>query len=123
MAQIAQNRHLAAVFDELFSADGSMICLRPAGTYVRPGVTTTFATVVAAARDRGECAIGYRRHDRRTTPPDHGVRLNPHKSERREWSTEDQVVVITTEATEPADVTDPAHPAGAPTQDAEEHRP
>ncbi|MEV8420364.1 CASTOR/POLLUX-related putative ion channel [Streptomyces niveus] len=100
MAQIAQNRHLAAVFDELFSADGSMICLRPAGTYVRPGVTTTFATVVAAARDRGECAIGYRRHDRRTTPPDHGVRLNPHKSERREWSTEDQVVVITTEATD-----------------------
>ncbi|MEV0780213.1 NAD-binding lipoprotein [Streptomyces sp. NPDC050428] len=117
MAQIAQNRHLAAVFDELFSADGSMICLRPAGTYVRPGSEATFATVVAAARDRGECAIGYRCHDRRTTAPDHGVRLNPHKAERREWSTEDQVVVVTTEGTAPA------HPAGAPRQEVEEYGP
>ncbi|MFC8824092.1 NAD-binding lipoprotein [Streptomyces sp. NPDC057137] len=114
MAQIAQNRHLAAVFDELFSADGSMICLRPAGTYVRPGSEATFATVVAAARDRGECAIGYRRHDRRTTAPDHGVRLNPHKGERRAWSAEDQVVVITTEA---------ITPTAASPQNAEEHRP
>ncbi|MET9556214.1 NAD-binding lipoprotein [Streptomyces sp. NPDC006645] len=116
MAQIAQNRHLASVFDELFSAEGSMICLRPAATYVHPGATTAFATVVAAARDRGECAIGYRRHDRRTTAPDHGVRLNPHKSERREWSAEDQVVVITTEATEAteaAEVTGPADSADA----------
>ncbi|MFC8078166.1 NAD-binding lipoprotein [Streptomyces sp. NPDC057307] len=117
MAQIAQNRHLADVFDELFSADGSMICLRPAGTYVRPGVTTAFATVVAAARDRGECAIGYRRHDRLTATPDHGVRLNPHKGERRVWSAEDQVVVVTTEAT---DVT---RPARAATQDAADHGP
>ncbi|MFE4829270.1 NAD-binding lipoprotein [Streptomyces sp. NPDC056672] len=114
MAQIAQNRHLAAVFDELFSANGSTICLRQAGTYVRPGSEATFATVVAAARDRGECAIGYRRHDRRTLAPDHGVRLNPHKGERREWSAEDQVVVLATE---------PTGPAGAAGQDAEEHRP
>ncbi|MFF2183964.1 NAD-binding lipoprotein [Streptomyces sp. NPDC058155] len=116
MAQIAQNRHLAAVFDELFSAEGSTICLRPAGTYVRPGSEATFATVVAAARDRGECAIGYRRHDLRTVPPDHGVRLNPHKGERREWSAEDQVVVVATdpidltETAGPADLTEPAEP-------------
>ncbi|MGW0797390.1 CASTOR/POLLUX-related putative ion channel [Streptomyces sp. NPDC002692] len=100
MAQIAQNRHLAAVFDELFSAEGSTICLRPAGHYVRPGAEASFATVVAAARDRGECALGYRRHDRRATLPDLGVRLNPHKGERRVWDAEDQVVVV---ASEPAD--------------------
>ncbi|MFD9866522.1 NAD-binding lipoprotein [Streptomyces niveus] len=105
MAQIAQNRHLAAVFDELFSAGGSTICLRPAGAYVRPGSEATFATVVAAARDRGECAVGYRRNDRRTAPPDHGVRLNPCKGERREWSAEDQVVVI---ATDPIELPRPA---------------
>jgi Trk K+ transport system NAD-binding subunit len=97
MAQITQNRHLAPVFDELFSAEGSQICLRPAVAYVRPGSEATFATVVAAARDRGECAIGYRRRDRRATPPDHGVRLNPHKGERRVWSAEDEVVVVTTD--------------------------
>ncbi|MET8413562.1 NAD-binding lipoprotein, partial [Streptomyces sp. NPDC005195] len=102
MAQIAQNRHLAAVFDELFSADGSTICLRPAAYYVRPGSEASFATVVAAARDRGECVIGYRRHDRRATLPDLGVRLNPHKGERREWNAEDQVVVVASEPAAPA---------------------
>ncbi|MEU8946829.1 NAD-binding lipoprotein [Streptomyces sp. NPDC048489] len=109
MAQIAQNRHLAAVFDELFSAEGSTICLRPAGHYVRPGAEASFATVVAAARDRGECALGYRRHDRRATLPDLGVRLNPHKGERRVWDAEDQVVVV---ASEPADP--PARPGTDP---------
>ncbi|MEU8792707.1 NAD-binding lipoprotein [Streptomyces sp. NPDC048643] len=97
MAQIAQNPHLAAVFEELFSAEGNTICLRPAGHYVRVGTTATFATVVAAARDRGECAIGYRRRDQWALSPAHGVCLNPHKSERREWGAEDQVVLLATE--------------------------
>ncbi|MET7594557.1 MULTISPECIES: NAD-binding lipoprotein [unclassified Streptomyces] len=114
MAQIAQNRHLAAVFDELFSADGSTICLRPAGHYVRPGSVTTFATVVAAARDRGECAIGYRRHDRRATPPDHGVRLNPPKAERREWTPDDQVILV---ATDPPTSPPPDAQLPTPTQE------
>ncbi|MGV9701575.1 CASTOR/POLLUX-related putative ion channel [Streptomyces sp. NPDC003483] len=113
MAQIAQNRHLAAVFDELFSAEGSTICLRPAGHYVRPGAEASFATVVAAARDRGECALGYRRHDRRATLPDLGVRLNPHKGERRVWDAEDQVVVVASE---------PAGPPAPPGTDPRESR-
>lgn len=114
MAQIAQNRHLAPLFDELFSAEGSDVCLRPAGTYVRPGAEATFATVVAAARDRGECAIGYRRHDERTGRADQGIRLNPSKSERHVWSAEDHVVVVArdrdlpTAPSEPADTTEEA---------------
>lgn len=113
MAQIAQNRHLAPLFDELFSAEGSDVCLRPAGTYVRPGAEATFATVVAAARDRGECAIGYRRHDGRTGRAGRGVRLNPSKDERHVWSAEDHVVVVardrdlpTAAPSEPADAAD-----------------
>lgn len=114
MAQIAQNRHLAPLFDELFSAEGSDVCLRPAGTYVRPGAEATFATVVAAARDRGECAIGYRRHDGRTGRADQGIRLNPSKSERHVWSAEDHVVVVArdrdlpTAPSEPADTSEEA---------------
>ncbi|MCX5395791.1 NAD-binding lipoprotein [Streptomyces sp. NBC_00102] len=96
MAQITQNRHLAPVFDELFSGDGANVLLRPAGTYVRPGAEATFATVVAAARDRGDCAIGYRSEDRSAPGTDHGVRLNPPKGERRVWSAGDQVVVVGT---------------------------
>ncbi|MGW6290000.1 CASTOR/POLLUX-related putative ion channel [Streptomyces sp. NPDC055107] len=97
MAQIAQNRHLAPVFEELFSAEGNNVSLRPAGAYIRPGAEAAFAGVVAAARDRGECAIGYRRRDAaRTGPGDHGIRLNPPKGERRVWHAEDQVVVVAT---------------------------
>ncbi|MGW0424627.1 CASTOR/POLLUX-related putative ion channel [Streptomyces sp. NPDC003015] len=94
MAQISQNRHLAAVFEELFSADGTGVRLRPATDYVLPGRETSFATVVAAARHRGECAIGYRSHHDSSTSPGYGVRINPPKAERRRWSVQDAVIVI-----------------------------
>jgi Trk K+ transport system NAD-binding subunit len=94
LAQISQNRHLAAVFEELFSADGTGVRLRPATDYVPAGTETSFATVVAAARRRGECAIGYRSHDDASTSPGYGMRINPPKDERRRWTAEDEVVVI-----------------------------
>ena len=61
MAQISENKHLAQVFTQLFSASGSEIYLRPASEYVRPGAEANYATIVEAARRRGESAIGYRR--------------------------------------------------------------
>ncbi|MEV6803618.1 NAD-binding lipoprotein [Streptomyces sp. NPDC051132] len=94
MAQISQNRHLAAVFEELFSAGGAGVHLRPAPDYVLPGRETSFATVVAAARRRGECAIGYRDHGDALTSPGYGLRINPPKAERRLWSAADEVVVV-----------------------------
>ncbi|AEY90077.1 putative lipoprotein [Streptomyces hygroscopicus subsp. jinggangensis 5008] len=94
MAQISQNRHLAAVFDELFSAGGTQVHLRSAADYVHSGQEASFATVVAAARDRGECAIGYRSHADAARAPGYGLRVNPPKAERRRWTTGDEVVVI-----------------------------
>ncbi|WP_221349389.1 CASTOR/POLLUX-related putative ion channel [Streptomyces beigongshangae] len=94
MAQISQNRHLAGVFEELFRAGGKGILLRPAADYVRLDHETTFATVVAAARLRGECAIGYRDHATARQGPRYGVCVNPPKTERRRWTGRDEVVVI-----------------------------
>ncbi|NKQ28025.1 CASTOR/POLLUX-related putative ion channel [Streptomyces galbus] len=94
MAQISQNHHLADVFDELFSAGGTQIHLRSAADYVVTGHETAFAAVVAAARDRGECAIGYRSHAEARRAPGYGLRLNPPKADRRRWSDGDEVVVI-----------------------------
>jgi hypothetical protein len=94
MAQISQNRHLAAVFDELFSAGDTQVHLRSAADYVHSGQEASFATVVAAARDRGECAIGYRSHADAARAPGYGLRVNPPKAERRRWTTGDEVVVI-----------------------------
>ncbi|MEU0852121.1 NAD-binding lipoprotein [Streptomyces flaveolus] len=94
MAQISQNRHLAAVFEELFAGGGPGILLRPATDYVLPNHETSFATLVAAARERGECAIGYRDHRAVSSGPAYGLRINPPKSERRHWTTGDEIVVI-----------------------------
>ncbi|MBC2878668.1 MULTISPECIES: CASTOR/POLLUX-related putative ion channel [Streptomyces] len=94
MAQISQNRHLAAVFQELFSAGGSEILLRPASRYVRACATASFATVVEAARRHGECAIGYRDHAGAAHGPRYGVWINPHKETSRRWADRDEVVVV-----------------------------
>ncbi|AWT41017.1 MULTISPECIES: CASTOR/POLLUX-related putative ion channel [Streptomyces] len=94
MAQISQNRHLAAVFDELFSAGGTQIHLRSAADYVLPDQEASFATVVAAARNQGECAIGYRSHADAGRAPGYGLYVNPPKAHRRRWIAGDEVVVV-----------------------------
>ncbi|QGV77211.1 CASTOR/POLLUX-related putative ion channel [Streptomyces ficellus] len=94
MTQIAENRHLAGVFDELFSATGSSIHLRPAADYVLPGRDVSFATVVESARRRQECAIGYRLRAEAATGPSHGVRINPDKRVPVRFGTGDAVIVV-----------------------------
>ncbi|MEU8578705.1 CASTOR/POLLUX-related putative ion channel [Streptomyces asoensis] len=97
MAQVSHNGLLATVFEELFASGGSALRLRPAHHYVPEDRPASFATIVAAARDRGECAIGYRCHDPTGAPSGHAVRLNPPKAGRRVWSRADDIVVIATE--------------------------
>ena len=98
MAQISENKHLAQVFTQLFSASGSEIYLRPAAEYVQPGAEANYATIVEAARRRGESAIGYRRgahaHD---AEADFGVAVNPPKSDPFEVDGADSVIVLAEE--------------------------
>ena len=95
LAQISENRALAQVFGELFSAGGSEIYLRPAHDYLAPGNETSYATLVESARRRGECAIGYRRAADSDDPGrDYGVRVNPPKSERIAVAPGDRVIVL-----------------------------
>jgi hypothetical protein len=77
MTQISENRHLESVFTDLFDQDGAEIYVRPASYYVRSVPGLTFATVVEAARRRGEVAIGYRKAD---PGEGHGIVLNPDKT-------------------------------------------
>ncbi len=94
MAQVAEEKRLAAVFSDIFDSEGSEIYLKPAADYVRTGASTTWATVVVAARDRGEVAIGYRTRAEPGGRSDVRVVLNPPKSVSRSWLPEDRVVVI-----------------------------
>lgn len=94
MTQISESPYLAAVFAELFDAEGHEFHLKPATDYVRAGHEVSFATAVEAARRRGECAVGYRLRARSTTGPDYGVRINPDKRRRVRFCAEDWLIVL-----------------------------
>ncbi|MFJ8693487.1 CASTOR/POLLUX-related putative ion channel [Streptomyces roseolilacinus] len=94
MTQISENPHLAALYDELFAAEGSEVHLKPAVDYVVTDRPVTFATVVESARRRHECAIGYRLHAGAATGPAHGIRINPDKREPVRFGDRDAVIVI-----------------------------
>ncbi|MEZ4595609.1 MAG: potassium transporter TrkA [Chloroflexota bacterium] len=95
MSQLSENAHLKGVFDELFDAAGSEICLRPASDYVRTGVALTFATVLESSARRGEIAIGYREAaasgDARRA---YGVVINPPKTRSLTFEPDDKVIVL-----------------------------
>jgi voltage-gated potassium channel Kch len=95
LAQISENKQLTDVFAVLFSSVGSEVYLRPAASYIRPGASADFYTVLEAASRRGETAIGYRRgalagrSDER-----YGVRVNPTKGEVLRFEEHDRIIVL-----------------------------
>lgn len=95
LAQISEEVRLDAVFTDLLDADGSEIYLRPAADYVALDRDVTYATVVEAARLRGETAIGYRdASESRNAAAAYGVRVNPPKSAVLHPDAGDRVVVL-----------------------------
>lgn len=95
VAQLSENPWLAAVFEDLFDADGSEVYMRPAGHYVSPGTAVTFATIVEAARRRGESAIGYRTQEGEDDAArNFGVVINPRKSDTFPIAAGDRVIVL-----------------------------
>jgi voltage-gated potassium channel Kch len=95
LTQLSENERLAAVFGELFAAEGSEVYLRPAGDYVRLGREVSFATVVEAASRRGEVAVGV--HVAATADDARGYDLNPPKSRRVSFEPGDRVIVLAEE--------------------------
>jgi voltage-gated potassium channel Kch len=94
LTQLSENRHLSGVFQQLFDAEGSEIYLRPAEEYVVLGQWLDFATLIEAARVRGETAIGYRIQAEAQDAPSYGVRLNPKKTEQISMAPGDRIIVL-----------------------------
>lgn len=95
LAQLAENKELLAVFTDLFDPEGSEIYLKPAEDYIELDQTTAFDTVVAAARARGEVALGYRIRAQATDASRaYGVAVNPAKSTSVRFAAGDRVIVL-----------------------------
>ena len=95
LAQVSEDPSLNEVLTGIFDAAGAEIYLRPAATYVALGHEVTYATVVEAARRRGETAIGYRSGSHtRDMAQNYGLHLNPPKLDARRWTHHDRIVVL-----------------------------
>jgi hypothetical protein len=91
LTQLSENPELEPVFTDLFDADGSAIGLKPAMWYVHESGEVPFAQIVAAARARGEVALGYRVAHDGAAP---AVTMNPPKSTMVSVGAGDQIVII-----------------------------
>jgi Trk K+ transport system NAD-binding subunit len=98
VSQISENKKLGAVFADLFDAEGSEIYLKPAVSYVKPGIPLNFYTVVDSARRVGQTALGYRIHAHANDAAKaYGVILNPDKSVMVTFSEQDEIIVLAEE--------------------------
>ncbi|MDX1440437.1 MAG: NAD-binding protein, partial [Rubricoccaceae bacterium] len=98
VAQIAENRHLSAVFSELFSPSGAELYLRSAVDYVAIGMPMPFYAVVEAARRREETALGYRRaSESYDKSRQYGIRLNPRGTQTITFEDNDRLIVLANE--------------------------
>jgi len=98
LSQVSENKQLTQVFDDLFSATGAGIHLRPAESYVAAGAEADFYTVLEAARRRGETAVGFRIAAlARDSEHAYGVTLNPGKTVKRTFSPGDKIIVLAEE--------------------------
>lgn len=95
MSQVAENKYLMRVFEDLFDADGSEIYIKPAREYVQVGQTMNFYTILESAARKNEVAIGYRNIAKsRSADDQYGVVLNPKKSDEFELQQDDMVIVL-----------------------------
>ena len=95
MSQIAENKHLAPVFEDLFDPEGAELYLKPCDNYIALEQPVNFYTIVEAARQRGEVAIGYRLKRESNHPSaSYGVHVNPDKSLSITFTAGDKIIVL-----------------------------
>ena len=98
LSQVSENKHLNAVFTDLFDPEGSEIYLKPAADYVDLGQAVNFYTVVEAARRRGQVAFGYRQvADSGYAEKSYGVVVNPDKSKLVTFAQGDRIILLAEE--------------------------
>jgi voltage-gated potassium channel Kch len=91
LTQLSENSSLIDIYREIFDSSGSEIYLRPIDNYVQLGVATNFNTLVEAAMQRGEVALGFKAS---TISTNYGIVLNPAKQSQQTFGIGDKLIVL-----------------------------
>jgi hypothetical protein len=95
LSQLSENKHLHKLFVDLFHDEGSEIYLKPIGDYISTGEEIDFYTLLHAAAERGETAIGYRlAAQSMDSRKGYGVNCNPNKNDRILFEAGDKLIVL-----------------------------
>ncbi len=90
MTQIAENRHLKPMIEDLLDEDGSELYMKPIVNYVKPHVEVDFYTVTESAARKNEIFVGYKTFvDGETV-----IVTNPDKNNTMVFSENDLAIVI-----------------------------
>ena len=91
MAQIAEERHIKEILNDLLSDGGSTIFMKPITRYVDTGVPVDFYTLGASAARYNEVAIGYKKFD---DEGNFAIEVNPISREATRFTERDDLIVI-----------------------------
>ena len=94
LTQVAQNRLLNPLFDELLTDAGSEIFIKPVDLFVETGVEMNLYTLTAAAAQTGQMLLGLRL---RREDGGFEVRINPDKETRYQFTEKDCAIVLAVE--------------------------
>lgn len=96
LAQMSEEPDIKAVYDQLFSEDGSEIYLKPASLYFETApAEVSFADCMGIAQKRGEVCLGIKiKTEEEDDTRNFGVHLIPWKTDRFTLQAEDCLVVL-----------------------------
>ena len=95
LAQVSQETDVMLIFDELFSAEGSELNIKPISLYFAPEHLSklTFADCVLAAQDRDELCIGVKTATI-TKNQKFGINLLPELDQSFQFTPDDFLIVL-----------------------------
>lgn len=93
MTQIAENKDILPLINDLLDEDDSELYMKPVANYVKTGVEVDFYTLTESAARKGEIFVGYKTCENGMMK----VVTNPRKNEKAVFTENDLIIVIAEE--------------------------
>lgn len=90
MTQIAENRELTALFEDILDEEGSELYMKPMENYVQLNIPVDFYTITESASRQGHIAVGYKK----MIDDEMHIITNPAKSEKVTYVEGDLLIVV-----------------------------